>query len=739
MKPSCVSLFGLLLGTAILTAPLLVWSQADGGEDASLDFSGGVRKQTPALPGAARMSSELNELSAQFTSTRGETPQIRYTSNQLQKQFGITRGEKRPEVEVAIRMTGGTDTSALIAAGAQIWFVAGDLVYARVPVGELRQIARLQNVASVRSIAAASLPPTPKTRVAPQIKKVRGAVEEDKLADKFDHQGLTGKGVIVGVIDSGIDWRHQDFIRPDGTTRILYLYDPFDNSWQESNGTIGSAPPYTLKGIPYGTVYTAGQINQTLAGSGTVNSTDTVGHGTACAGTAAGNGRATGNGVPAGIYRGVASEADLIIVRLLPNGSTAGKMTTATAVNYIVSKARAEGRPCVINMSYGGHYTAHDGNDPEELALDSFLGAGKPGIAAVVSAGNERQDNLHAAGRFGAPDQPDRFSASSELFVSEITHLFAYFRSEDDWGIEVTGLDNFFVGEDENPVHAYIFRSGDSFDGLALSNGQKYSGYISKFNTLGVDGLITPPANFQQYLESCVSMERLDNDRDKLSITLPPGKYLVQGFGRWTNVVKGEFDLYVRDASEASFGRGVRANVIVGSPGNSARAITVGSYDFRREWPNAKGTTTAYNLQLGDISDYSSPGFRLDGVIKPEIAAPAQYTISPLAKDCRMGNDEDGPNLVQITGDGEHIAWCGTSAAAPYVTGVVALMLQKNSNLDSDQIKKILIETARKDEFTGAVPNREWGYGKIDPAAALARTPPATSPNGKPDQQPPAK
>jgi len=83
-----------------------------------------------------------------------------------------------------------------------------------------------------------------------------------------------------------------------------------------------------------------------------------------------------------------------------------------------------------------------------------------------------------------------------------------------------------------------------------------------------------------------------------------------------------------------------------------------------------------------------------------------------------------------VTRDGKHMAWSGTSAAAPYVAGVVALMLQKNPTLDAAQIKSILIKTARHDDkFVGTVPNPEWGYGKLNPSAALAGTP---HPDGKP-------
>ncbi len=78
-----------------------------------------------------------------------------------------------------------------------------------------------------------------------------------------------------------------------------------------------------------------------------------------------------------------------------------------------------------------------------------------------------------------------------------------------------------------------------------------------------------------------------------------------------------------------------------------------------------------------------------------------------------------------ITRDGRHIAWEGTSAAAPFTAGVIALMMQKNPALDSEEIKQILIKSARKGGLVGSVPNGVWGWGMIDPAAAIAATPAA--------------
>jgi subtilisin family serine protease len=143
---------------------------------------------------------------------------------------------------------------------------------------------------------------------------------------------------------------------------------------------------------------------------------------------------------------------------------------------------------------------------------------------------------------------------------------------------------------------------------------------------------------------------------------------------------------------------------------------------------NSSGDTTTYNLLLGGPSNYTSAGYRRDGVIKPDISAPARYTISSLSSSAKqsMGGcpdsmaTGDGSNF---TLDGLHVAWEGTSAATPFTAGVIALMLQKNPNLDAEQIRQILKKTAKSGGIIGAVPNQVWGWGMINPAAALTAVP----------------
>ena len=174
---------------------------------------------------------------------------------------------------------------------------------------------------------------------------------------------LTGRGILVGIIDSGVDYRHPEFLRPDGTSRILYMWD------QSQEGM----PP---EGYKIGQEFTEADFNRSLSGGGPPLTTDISGHGTAVAAIAAGN-------------SGVAYESDLIVVRLgVPRPESFPKTTELMqAVNYVLEKALEIGRPIAVNLSFGNTYGSHGGSSLVETYLDTMADYWKNVIS--VGTGNE--------------------------------------------------------------------------------------------------------------------------------------------------------------------------------------------------------------------------------------------------------------------------------------------------------------------------------------------------------------
>ena len=218
---------------------------------------------------------------------------------------------------------------------------------------------------------------------------------------------LSGRGVLIGIIDSGIDYENPDFRNEDGTTRIVSLWD------QSASGN----PP---EGYTAGSEFTREEINAVLEESasdgfsglskGAALSRDTSGHGTAVAGIAAGNGR----GSEDRIYRGTAPEAELIIVKMgIPRQEGFPRTTELmTGVDYVIRKALELRMPVAVNISFGNTYGSHDGTSLVERFLNDISDTWKNVIC--IGSGNEGTTAGHAAGRTG-----DEEEVIQELAVQE--------------------------------------------------------------------------------------------------------------------------------------------------------------------------------------------------------------------------------------------------------------------------------------------------------------------------------
>jgi subtilisin family serine protease len=491
--------------------------------------------------------------------------------------------------------------------------------------------------------------------------------------------GLTGKGVIVAVLDSGIDFRNPDFITYDAsgrpTSRLLYFWDTFSTAFDASK--LGGKPPYSFpNGQSIGTLYNRQQLTAELSsGSKRIPATDENGHGTAATGIAAGNGNNS-----KGTYAGVAPEADIIGVRI---GGSTGSIENGFLLNAIVawidSVARSEGKPVVFSCSFGGHLGGHNGLSIEERELNARFAANVQGRAIVIAAGNEQHAGLHSQQAFQGNTQPARFAWNSEkpALVEFYLHSQGGAGIPDPKQIMLAPVVLTANGQQQQLPAPQVMRA--------------YQNPIS--HDLIID--FSSPANWAGLVMWSATG----------ASTIVDG-YILGG---------GSFHPSIQRVAE-----------IVGTPGTTSAAITVGSYDWNDQFSYQGKAVTVKDyvcggdgpIQVGNLSCYSSIGYSRAGTIKPDITSPGQWFISSYAKLPDGSGVNPEHHIVDTSGN--YTLFNGTSAATPYTAGIVALMFQKRPTLTAGEIKTLLQRNATQDSFTGAVPNLSWGYGKLDLAAVRA-------------------
>ena len=261
-------------------------------------------------------------------------PDVRQKSEALSTGFSYTQNTW----EVLLRIAGPIETLQEKFPEAFFRALSGGYAIGLIPESRLSDLAAAPEVIYVE-----------------QPKRLQQEVSQGILASCISplHEGtttaetLSGQGVLVAVLDSGIDYFHPDFRNEDGTTRIAWLWDD-------------------------GVEYSREQINEALRqptrrqGLDLVPSQDVSGHGTHVAGIAAGNGRAS-----EGRYRGVAYESELIVVKL-GNARPGGFPKTTQlmeGVEYVRAKAQEMGRPVAVNLSFGNNYGSHTGTSLLETYL----------------------------------------------------------------------------------------------------------------------------------------------------------------------------------------------------------------------------------------------------------------------------------------------------------------------------------------------------------------------------------
>lgn len=462
---------------------------------------------------------------------------------------------------------------------------------------------------------------------------------------------LRGSNVLIGIVDTGIDYTHKAFMKADGTTKIVSIWDQTIYN--------GKAP----EGLYYGTEYTGDQINAALQSSDPrliVPSNDDIGHGTFLAGIAAGNVDIANK------FSGVVPDAEIVVVKLKPakkrikdfymvsdNTICYQENDIMLGVKYLLDTARKYNRPISICIGLGTSQGSHD----EEGSLSVYLTsvAQMNGVSVCIGAGNEGISRHHYESKM----LPETESETVELSV----------------GPNTTGLYLEIWGDSPNTFGVDLISPTGEYIPLIIPriNERREAGFIFETTIVNIYFQLVGSRSGAQLV-----IMRFQNPTEgiwligirKMNKTLPLNLNIWLPINAFIN-------------SETYF---VRPNpyTTLTSPGNVSLPIVV----------------TAYDISNDSLYTSAGRGFTRTGNIAPSLAAPGVNIIGPAP----------GNKYITMTGTSVAAAHTAGIAAILLEWGVVNRNVEY---IDGTDIKNLLIRGARRD-LNVKYPSREWGYGILD-------------------------
>lgn len=500
----------------------------------------------------------------------------------------------------------------------------------------------------------------------------------------------TGKNIIVGIVDTGIDHNHPDFISPQGNKRLIRY-------WDHSISNPSQSPqPYG-----YGQIWTQQDITSGLITSNEVGTA----HGSTVSGMAVGNGLGNGNN------KGIAPEALIIAVKTnfsLPNWT----LTIADACDFIFKTADTLGVPAIVNLSLGSYLGSHDALDPAGIYIDNLLSE-KNGRIVVCAAGNSgNAEPYHVENYIDIDTSFTWFRNNSSGSLGPNTIFF------DLWTDLVDANFDFAFGA-HLPSGTFDLRAQTNFYNITSNMGNII--FDTLYNEIGQR--IATLEVYRNIVGSNLQMQVLFSKVDSTNYNFA---FFTTGDGKY-DLWSGEFfnfnKIVSNIPSSSQFPNIVNyvlpdnLQSIVSSWNCSEKVVSVGNLMGRQNYIDNNGNLyqATNNTPTGTISINSSRGPTRKGVVKPDISAMGDVTLA--AGSAWVLNNPANNSAIQD--GGLHVRNGGTSMASPVVAGTAALYLEKCSNSNWQDFKQHLFENGIEDNVTGSTPNFEYGYGKLDAFGTL--------------------
>jgi subtilisin family serine protease len=457
---------------------------------------------------------------------------------------------------------------------------------------------------------------------------------------------LTGSGTLIGIIDTGIDYMHPDFIGDNQQTRISFIWDQ----------TIAGGPP---AGFPLGTEYTAEQINTALAQPTreaqlqVVPTQDQIGHGTAMAGIAAGNGRG-GNGQ----YVGVAPECQLVIVKIGPEGGTSASPTSKDimiGIKYVLEKGLQENKPVSLLLGVGSNIAAHDGRSVLERYIDQMSAVWKSNF--VVGTGNQANKGSHASDRVNNNE-----SQVVQFFIDK--NLVAYQCS----------IWKQFVDQIEIVVES---PQGEQTESLGILTP----------NRAFIFGNTVVMVNF--------SLASINSTRQEIFIWLQAITEEGIDQGIWTlilrgiDILDGAYNIWgsiIEDVNNQTRFLAEEPNVTLTIPSTTYRITSV----------------AAFNGPSSQIAPFSGRGYTTIGEIKPDITAPGVNVMTASIRPESLYESVSGTS-----------ASAAFVAGAYAILLQYSIVLLGEQYIYGESLKLYMLRNAKRLPVHAPYPNNQWGYGVL--------------------------
>ena len=481
----------------------------------------------------------------------------------------------------------------------------------------------------------------------------------------------TGKGVLVGIIDTGFDFNHPNFRDKDGNCRIQAVWD--QNNFLVTDSDYGYGKEYRSTAE----IVSAGR-DMELTG-------DT--HGTHVAGIATGS--------YDGPYLGVAPEADIVLV-----STNKTEQGIIDGIDYLLEYAEKAGKPISINLSIGTVLGYKDGTDAFSVLIDNLM-EGQTGKVISIAAGNEGDRNSTLSGLFGA----DCTGVKSFWIPPTYNRDNLFIQGERGADYElVLSLKNKDTGEE-------LFTKTFTSDERQTLSFKDFGSQASDNGRLSVS-VSENPSNGNPCFRVTMTYDLPETEIWEVALSSESGRYMINSdYGEFVSLGKNGYSAGTNESSIAATATGFNS-------------IAVGAYVSKNIYNDLSGSIHDKDWTLEDIYPLSGKGPTYDNRIKPDVVAPGAAVVSSFNSYANSFYVSPEDKVTSVVDDytGRTYSWgvaSGTSMATPVVTGTLALWLEANSDLSLEDIRRIIESTSSHDTFTGEVANGVFGHGKLDAFAGL--------------------